>query len=349
MSSISGSTGPVTITLDGERLATLADDKSAARERLEPGCRLVMSRFCWLRRAGEHLVAETSLGPGMVALEDPRAQALAAAFCCARELDAELAQAVGLPVESALEVASLLRTALVLLDADAAAAEEEPPLAVWEFHDLLFHSRSRPGRHGNPSGGTYRFLDRFPPASALPSPRGSPRVELVRPDHDQLEREDPPMALVQSRRRSIREYGQTPITLEQLATFLYRVGRVEDYWELPIPGPAPNSMAFVAKAYPSGGALYELEIYAAVSACNGLEPGLYHYASDRHSLDRVSGPTPDVDRVIARGAAGIGIPAEAMQVLLILTTRFHRLAWKYQSIAYALVQKHVESFCRRCT
>jgi hypothetical protein len=28
-------------------------------------------------------------------------------------------------------------------------------LAQWEFHDLLFHTRSRLGRHTNPSGGTY--------------------------------------------------------------------------------------------------------------------------------------------------------------------------------------------------
>src|SRR5207302_79888 len=38
--------------------------------------------------------------------------------------------------------------------------EEDPSnaLGLWEFHDLLFHSRSRLGRRRDPYGGTLRFL-----------------------------------------------------------------------------------------------------------------------------------------------------------------------------------------------
>ena len=38
---------------------------------------------------------------------------------------------------------------------------QTPTLAQWDFHDLLFHSRSRLGRHDKPFGGTYPFQDRF--------------------------------------------------------------------------------------------------------------------------------------------------------------------------------------------
>jgi len=34
-------------------------------------------------------------------------------------------------------------------------------------------------------------------------------------------------------------------------------------------------MAVASRPYPSGGALYELEFYAAIAACNGLDRGLY--------------------------------------------------------------------------
>jgi SagB-type dehydrogenase family enzyme len=40
-------------------------------------------------------------------------------------------------------------------------------------------------------------------------------------------------------------------------------------------------------------------------------------------------------------AVSTAIAEDTLQVLLILTARFPRLAWKYQSIAYALTLKHV--------
>ena len=35
------------------------------------------------------------------------------------------------------------------------------------------------------------------------------------------------------------------------------------------------------------------------------------------------------------------MPAEGLQVLLVVAARFQRLAWKYASIAYALTLEHV--------
>jgi hypothetical protein len=39
--------------------------------------------------------------------------------------------------------------------------DKNETLVSWEFHDLLFHSRSRKGRHSNPSGKTFRFLEKI--------------------------------------------------------------------------------------------------------------------------------------------------------------------------------------------
>jgi SagB-type dehydrogenase family enzyme len=38
---------------------------------------------------------------------------------------------------------------------------------------------------------------------------------------------------------------------------------------------------------PSGGALYPIEIYPVVISVKGVEPGLYHYAVDRHGLELI--------------------------------------------------------------
>ena len=61
----------------------------------------------------------------------------------------------------------------LLLGSGAVAAEgslddaRERSLETWSFHDLLFHTRSRRGRHAEPLGATYPFKDSLPPLPAV--------------------------------------------------------------------------------------------------------------------------------------------------------------------------------------
>ena len=143
-------------------------------------------------------------------------------------------------------------------------------------------------------------------------------------------------------RRSIRDYADEPITDRQLGEFLFRTARVKGRteWEVPAPG-GPVRVESTTRPYPAGGGLYELEVYAVVQACRNLAPGLYHYDPDGHRLGRLAGPTPEVAALLADAARSAGIDSEGLQVLLILASRFPRLAWKYASLAYALTLKHV--------
>lgn len=226
------------------------------------------------------------------------------------------------------------------LDKDALESEASS-LEAWEFHDLLFHSRSRRGRSDAPFGGTYRLAHR-PPPPALKSTAANDVFPLYRPDAERLERDDPPLALVQERRRSIRKYASPPITARQLGEFLFRVARVKDHWQAEAPTPAGAvQMDWTTRPYPAGGALYELEFYVAVRACQGLAGGLYHYDPLEHCLARIDGPAGDVDGLFDEAAASSGIDAATLQVLIVLAARFERIAWKYESIAYSLVLKHV--------
>ena len=82
-------------------------------------------------------------------------------------------------------------------------------------------------------------------------------------------------------------------------------------------------------------------MYAVVQACTDLAPGLYHYDPAGHRLIRLRGRTAEVTALLRDAAASTGVPEDTVQVLLILAARFARVAWKYESIAYALTLKHV--------
>jgi SagB-type dehydrogenase family enzyme len=143
-------------------------------------------------------------------------------------------------------------------------------------------------------------------------------------------------------RRSIRAYASTPLSDRQLGEFLFRVGRVVDYWRNEVPTEQGSLvMDFMPRPYPSGGALYELELYAVVNSCDNLGFGLYHYDPQGHSLERVDAATADVEALLADAARATGMQREQLQVLIVVASRFARISWKYASIAYALTLKHV--------
>lgn len=213
----------------------------------------------------------------------------------------------------------------------AVMADIETPLSqrMWEFKDLLFHSRSRTGRHNNPFGGTYPYRGLTAPLPAIKPPMSDKIVALVKPTA-------PPRAdFIETlhARRSIREFGDPPITLRELGDFLYWSARqIETI-------PTPNG-ELSRRPYPAGGSLGELEIYPIVDRCQGLEPGLYHYRPADHALSFLGEKQGPVESLLEQAWYTIN-QSDRPQVLLVITARFQRLTFKYQSVAYALVLKHV--------
>jgi SagB-type dehydrogenase family enzyme len=143
-------------------------------------------------------------------------------------------------------------------------------------------------------------------------------------------------------RRSLRAYGDQPVTTRQLGEFLYRVARVKSLRQVEVETPhGPVTFDMAARPFPSGGSLYELEFYLAVQACDGLDPGLYRYHPQLHRLAKICDETAEVNHLIHDASSSAAIPEASVQVVVILTARFSRLTWKYSSIAYALILKHV--------
>jgi SagB-type dehydrogenase family enzyme len=289
---------------------------------------IALSRFAHLLPDAGALVLETPLGVGSIRILDPAALAVLGELATGAD-PASLCDRA--------ERSDDMRAFLELLVSNAAAfptSEEEPEssaLQQWEFHDLLFHMRSRLGRHNHPMGAAFRFLERLEPTPALADRPFETSIDFprdVRPP-----RLEAGLVNLLSRRASIRTHAQVPLTIQELGEFLYYSSRVVDVIQGP-QGP------FTTRPYPNGGASYELETYLVVDRCAGLTPGFYYYDAAEHGLASVGPPNDDTEALLEQAGISSGQTSRP-QVLLAIASRFQRVSWKYAGIAYATTLKNV--------
>jgi SagB-type dehydrogenase family enzyme len=330
-----------TVALRGHAFATLEPAGPAFRlEDVSIDGHFRLSRFAYLRRVDETMMVESPLGHARVVIHDARGAALLASLVTPHTA-ATLAAAM--PDFGEVTVAAFIS---MLANAGAAAAcaenggiaeDENVPLRQWEFHDLLFHTRSRWGRHSYRSGGTFRFLDALPPLPAVRPARPTPRIALYRPDMHMLEADDVSLTRITETRRSLRTPGRQPLSAAQLGEFLYRAARVKERHS----ADREHGMPYEASLRPcaSGGAMHELELYLTLSRCTGIEPGFYHYDPLAHELEHLAGLGPQQQRLLADACFSSGLDSPP-DVLITLAARFQRVAWKYESIAYAMILKN---------
>jgi len=309
--------------------------------------RLSLSRFAYQHPYEGTMVLESPLSKFRVKLLDWRASAILAQLAQPQTLGS-LTPPPYLGAETAYQFLNLL-WATGFLTADP----EPPSLRLWDFHNLLFHSRSRFGRHD------YLAIDHdieqwsdFP---VVKPPMSDQIVPLPRPNLGALISNDATLTEAIETRKSVRQYDDNhPITIEQLGELLYRTARIkellsaEDWfgknWREQLSFEADIDYGELSRRpYPSGGTMYELEIYPVVRLCEGLSQGIYHYDALNHQLEQVIVTQDDIFALSGYGLLdllklnGLGTP----QVLLVITARFGRLFRRYRSVAYALVLKHV--------
>ena len=296
---------------------------------IKPSQRYVLSRFAYCHRIDDEWILESPLGHAVVILHDSRAlQILFLLIQPQRPMDIP-----DLSIKAVMHLFELFYNAGAL----SLANEKNDTLTHWEFHDLLFHARSRTGRHSNPYGKTDHLVGKVKPPSAVKLEMSGTKIDLYKPDIDQLFRADVPFTKVLEARQSKREHGKSAITKKEVGEFLYRSSRVRRVFQV-------KGFEFTNRVYPSSGAAYELELYLAVNRCNSLASGLYHYSPVKHQLDRLSARTKSVTTLLksAASTAHTNIP----QILIIVSARFPRMMWRYRSIAYAAILKDVGVFIR---
>jgi len=307
------------VSSGARRLATVVPRRRdfAIRASPPPDTSAILSRFAYLRRVDDALVLSCPGAACELALHgsDPAgwfAQAAAPVT-------------LGCHNDPQPERSALYRLAMAHGLLEPSGHPETPQQASWEFHDRLFHHAARSFDDLIVRGGTFRFADRFPSPAAVRAPHSGRQRALgaVSMTESRALRE------VMERRRSRREMSDRPVSLAAVAEVMWRVARTSGTART---GPQDT----IRRPYPSGGSLHELEFYLAVRACDGLEPGFYHYRGGAHELTELPAPSQATDGMLATSAAAWGQPGHPPQVLVVIASRLPRLAWKYAAIAYKI-------------
>jgi SagB-type dehydrogenase family enzyme len=331
------------LSVDGHLLLSCVATSSGWRFDRRPveadqSCRL--SRFAYCHRRGSELVVESPLAPTRTVLLDPAAAAPIAGLAEPTTVDKLAGELPGWDrraLEAVVEFLVAAKVVDTVGDGEELSGDRAGHLDQSEFHDVLFHARSRRGYHDGPLGATFRFAGSLPPQPAVRPTAWRVHVALPTPDIDRLADEDAPFTRVVESRSSVRAYGP-PLRLEEVGHFLYRAARVRSVTAVdPEVGQLYET---TSRPYPSGGATYDLELYLTVGSCDGLPPAIYHYDPVEHHLGLVTDERRWVDAMLRE--AWLACAQQAVpQVLVTLTSRLARLSWKYEAIAYAATLKNV--------
>jgi SagB-type dehydrogenase family enzyme len=300
---------------------------------------LVLSRFAYMRRRGNEMVLESPRAGALFKICDPKIAAVLAMLSTPQQIK-QLRRQDGFP---GVELLALLFDCQIVLKIDVAGesglrpAESDHNLVLWEFHDLLFHTRSTEGRHANPLGGVYPYAGVISPLPSVRPCWPGKKIDLDKFSTAHLDAMSPVAKLLRERHSTRSFDDQRPITLAELSRFLDSTARV-----LSISNTKLNvdDGGHAVRPYPSAGASYELELYLAVDKCEGLARGFYHYDAGAHALVPIGVPTHELEAQLRGAEFSMDAPA-APQILITIAARFGRISWKYSSIAYSLILKDV--------
>ncbi len=127
-------------------------------------------------------------------------------------------------------------------------------------------------------------------------------------------------------RRSVRDFKDEPLSLEELSTLLYLSFGVTA-WEHGVYG----YDRFPLRAFPSAGALQPVEVYVFAFNVTGLSAGLYHYYPIDHVLEELKlGDFSDEVIDVALGQRH----AALCPATIVMTAVWSRTRWKYGDRAY---------------
>ena len=141
------------------------------------------------------------------------------------------------------------------------------------------------------------------------------KIKLPVPDYQGM-----PLETALKKRRSIRNFKSRGISTQELSQILFAAqGITGKMYEKSL------------RTAPSGGALYPIELYAAVNNVTGIEKGIYHYSVIDHSIELIK--KGDYSDEITDAAFKQEMAGEA-SITLIMTAIFARITSKYGDRGY---------------
>ena len=160
------------------------------------------------------------------------------------------------------------------------------------------------------------------PPLELPLPPDAALLPLPAPGDLQI----PPADLKQiiERRRSLRKYTETPLSLTELSYLLWLTQGVKEVSKRPA----------TLRTVPSAGARHAFETYLLVNNMEGLEPGLYRFAAGQHALLKLDAPEDIREQITHATYEQSQVRNSAVTFIWVAVTE--RMTWRYveRSIRY---------------
>lgn len=134
-----------------------------------------------------------------------------------------------------------------------------------------------------------------------------------------------------AKRRSIREYSNKPLTLEEFSQLLWAMN-----------GITGEIYGYPLRAAPSAGALYPNDVYAVVNRVHRLKAGIYRYAPEAHAVELLR--EGDFGEEIAAAALDQDFAALAGAVFIFVAV-VERCRSKYGERAYRYIYNDAGFIC----
>jgi SagB-type dehydrogenase family enzyme len=234
---------------------------------------------------------------------------------------------------AALERHSMLRRSDRPVDARILALDA---WSSWNPSAGFFHLSTKDVPYARDLEAAERLLLRKAKHAPMPPPikryRNAPHIRLPQAKTDGAY---PDVLLA---RRTWRAFSRQRLSLPDLSTLLKLTWGVQKWLDLRGLPRTP------LKTSPSGGARHPIEVYVLALRVDGVPRGLYHYAADRHQLERLkSGAT--ARQVLAYLPTQRWFTGAA--ALSIMTAVFPRTQWRYQfPRAYRVVLAEAGHLCQ---
>ncbi len=174
------------------------------------------------------------------------------------------------------------------------------------------------------------------PPAEKPIPAGAKRIALT-PLSD-IHLGDMPMREAIAARRSVRDFTDAPLSLEEFSFLLWATQGVTA-----VQRDDAGAIVQRFRAAPSAGARYPLETYLAIHRVSGLTPGIYRYLPNDHQLVLIREDAQISSKLMA---ACYGAPAvEEAAVVFVWSAVPYRTEWKYAYLAHRMIAMEAGHVC----
>ena len=185
----------------------------------------------------------------------------------------------------------------------------------------------------------YKYLEQSEQSKGLPQPPLEMEYDLQKPtiklpSHENLQYGQTPLIETINNRRSLRQYSDKALKLEELSYLLWCTQGVKKTK----PGVA------TIRTVPSAGARHAFETYLLINNVEGLNPGLYRFLALEHKLVEVNSD-PDITEKVVAGCMGQGF-AGTSAATFIWVADVPRMYWRYGERGYRYLHLDAGHVCQ---